>query len=85
MAEVITGRVHNGVVVFEGIPPLAEGTRVAMTPIVTPTGPYHETDPMARTRAWLLAAAVEAEDDPTALPSDMAENHDRYAHGRPRS
>jgi hypothetical protein len=35
-------------------------------------------------RAFLLAAAAEAERDPTPLPADLAENHDFYAHGKPR-
>jgi hypothetical protein len=42
---------------------------------------------MASTRAWLLATAREAEADPDAhsLPADLAEQHDHYAHGKPRS
>jgi hypothetical protein len=33
---------------------------------------------------WLLDQAAEAERDPADLPSDLAENHDFYAHGKPR-
>lgn len=33
---------------------------------------------------WLLELAAEAERCPADLPSDMAENHDFYAHGKPR-
>ena len=33
---------------------------------------------------WLLEMAAEAEKLPTELPQDMAENHDFYAHGKPR-
>lgn len=33
---------------------------------------------------WLLAMAAEAERNPADLPSDLAENHDYYAHGKPR-
>lgn len=33
---------------------------------------------------WLLEFAAEAERCPAELPSDMAENHDYYAHGKPR-
>jgi hypothetical protein len=33
---------------------------------------------------WLLAMAAEAERDSADLPADMAENHDFYAHGKPR-
>jgi hypothetical protein len=39
---------------------------------------------IATTREWLLRLAGEADQDPTPLPSDMAENHDFYAHGKPR-
>jgi len=39
---------------------------------------------LAATRAWLLDVAAEAERDPTPLPADLAENHDYYAHGKPR-
>jgi len=39
---------------------------------------------LARTRAWLLAFADEAEAAKPDLPSDMAENHDHYAHGAPK-
>lgn len=89
MAETYTGQVQNGVVVFdEGTPPLPEGTkvRVEADPPSIPTRPIHD-DPMASTRAWLLAAAREAEADPEArlLPADLAEHHDHYAHGKPRS
>lgn len=33
---------------------------------------------------WLLAHAAEAECNPPDLPSDLAENHDHYVHGKPR-
>jgi hypothetical protein len=33
---------------------------------------------------WLLALAADAERVSPPLPSDMAENHDFYAHGKPR-
>ena len=42
-----------------------------------------EPDGLARTRAWLLALAAEAEREAPNLPSDMAEHHDHYAHGKP--
>lgn len=40
-------------------------------------------DAMAETRAWLLSMAAEAEQIAPPLPSDMAANHDHYAHGKP--
>ena len=33
---------------------------------------------------WLAAVGQQAEQWDTDLPCDMAENHDFYAHGRPR-
>lgn len=33
---------------------------------------------------WLLALAADAEQSTAELPADMAENHDHYAHGKPR-
>ena len=40
-------------------------------------------DSMAPTRAWLLEMAREAEMLDPDLPSDLAKNHDHYAHGKP--
>lgn len=40
-------------------------------------------DPLASTRSWLLALAAEAEQTAPSLPSDLAEHHDHYAHGKP--
>src|SRR4051794_22650496 len=40
-------------------------------------------DSMAATRDWLLRVAAEAEALDPDLPSDLAENHDHYAHGKP--
>lgn len=39
---------------------------------------------LAPTRTWLLAMAAEAEQMGPDFPADLAENHDYYAHGRPR-
>jgi len=41
-------------------------------------------DVVSTTRDWLLKMAAEAEQDSTPLPADLAENHDFYAHGKPR-
>jgi hypothetical protein len=41
------------------------------------------TDPLEKTRNWLLALATEAEQAAPDLPTDMAEHHDHYAHGKP--
>ena len=54
---------------------------VTVRHIEPPTPP--EADPLAPTRHWLLALAAEAEQAAPDLPSDMAEYHDHYAHGKP--
>jgi hypothetical protein len=90
MAETYTGQVQNGVVVFDaGVAPPPEGMRVRVeaersSDVVE--SPFPE-DRMAPTRAWLLAMARDAEEDPESLtlPADLAQNHDHYAHGKPRS
>ncbi len=45
----------------------------------------NENDSMAKTRAMLLSFAQTAEKLAPNLPADMAENHDHYAHGKPKS
>lgn len=46
---------------------------------------FPANDPLASTRAWLLDLADEAQRAAPALPGDLAEHHDYYAHGKPRS
>ena len=46
--------------------------------------PASSTDSLAPTRAWLLALATDAEQAAPDLPSDLAEHHDHYAHGKSR-
>jgi len=43
-----------------------------------------EPNGLEPTREWLLAFAAEAEKAQVCLPSDLAECHDFYAHGKPR-
>jgi hypothetical protein len=69
------------------IPP-GEYSITLTTPIRLPepaSSDADDPDPMAGTRKMLLEIAAEAEalelDD---LPTDMAENHDHYAHGAPK-
>jgi hypothetical protein len=85
MAETYTGEVRNGVVVFDPCVPLQEGTKVRVEPIERPETPTSgaDADPIAGTRAMLLAWARKAEGIAPPLPSDLAENHDHYAHGKP--
>ena len=47
-------------------------------------GQAEAQDPLAPTRAWLLAVAAESEAAKAGLPSDMAEQHDHYADGAPK-
>lgn len=86
MAETYTGEIRNGVVVFDPVASLPEGTKVRVQPVVpieTPTsGSDH--DAIVGTRAMLLAWARKAEETGPPLQSDLAENHDHYAHGKPR-
>jgi hypothetical protein len=86
MAETFTGQVRNGVVVFDPGVPLPEGTKVRVEPIERPEPPTSgpDVDPIAGTRAMLLAWARRAEEVAPPWPSDLAENHDHYAHGKPR-
>ncbi len=65
------GQIRNGVVVFEGEPPLADGVRVTVEP-----------EENNRTLAERLKPVIGTAE---GLPTDLAENHDHYLHGRPKS
>jgi hypothetical protein len=81
MAETYTGHVRNGMVVFEGaIPPEGTPVRVEPVPVV-----IEEDDAIVGTRRLLLGWARRAEAVAPPLPSDMADEHDHHAHGKPRS
>jgi hypothetical protein len=67
------GRVVNGVVVLDNGDSLPEGTRVRV--LTVEPGSNGET-----LGQRLLKFAGTAK----GLPSDMAENHDHYIHGRPK-
>lgn len=66
------GQIKNGVVVFDGQPPLPDGVRVTVEP---------EETPSRRTLADRLKPVIGIA---KGLPSDLAENHDHYIHGRPK-
>lgn len=86
MGTVYTGEVRNGVVVFDGESvPFAEGTKVRVRPLVNGDEASRPEDPAARTRGWLTALAEKVDGLAVDLPSDLAENHDHYAHGKPKS
>jgi hypothetical protein len=74
MAEIYTGEVRNGVVVFdEGTHPPPEGMKVRVEPAdLKPALEKLSEDLRA------LAGAAEG------LPEDFAENLDHYLHGQPK-
>jgi len=68
-----TGKIRDGVVVFEGGPPLKNGTLVAVEPI-------EQMGDSATLGQRLNRFAGSAK----GLPKDLARNHDYYLHGRPK-
>ena len=75
-----TGRVHNGVVIFDGEQKPADGTLVRIVVIASDNVPSKKIDDGRSIWEVLreLAGTVEG------LPSDMADNHDHYIHGTPK-
>jgi hypothetical protein len=76
----IAGTIQNGVVILDGAPPLADGTRVEV--VVAEVAPPRDEsvkqgEPTIRS---LLKFAGRAND----LPADMAAQHDHYLHGAPK-
>ena len=67
------GKVVNGVVVLENGDSLPEGTRVRVLTV----------EP-ASTGETLGQRLLKFAGTATGLPSDLAENHDHYIHGRPK-
>jgi hypothetical protein len=67
------GKVRNGVVVIEPAPdaPLPEGADVSVEVVSQPTETLGQ-------RLIKLAGIAQG------LPTDMAKNHDHYAHGAPK-
>ena len=63
---------------------LPQGT-IEVTVRSLPQSEKSDEDSLAETRRWLLTLAAEAEKTAPDLPSDMAEYHDHYAHGKPLS
>ena len=72
----LDGIVQDGVIVPEGDCPLPEGTKVRIQAVTPPSGD--------RPAIWekLSALGRKAELRSTNLPTDLAENHDRYLHGQ---
>ncbi len=84
MSGTYTGEVRNGVVVFDPRVPLPDGTKVRVVPIERPetATASEDADVISVTSQMLLAWARKAEQTAPPLPSDLAENHDHYAHGK---
>ncbi len=81
MPETYIGELRDGIVVFEGTPPAwPTGTKVAVNPLQD----RNEAEAPGQPRDWLLDLAARAEELNPDLPSDMAANHDHYAHGAPK-
>lgn len=69
----------GGVAVPDGSSTIPEGTRVRITVAESPS------PTVASIWDRLVSLAHEAEGRPTDLPADLAENHDHYLHGRPKT
>jgi hypothetical protein len=74
----LTGKVINGVVVFENGESLPEGTPVKIEPLSDVSQPK----PPSRLAKMLLSHAGVI-DDPD-LPTDLADNLDHYLYGTPK-
>lgn len=74
----LTGKVVNGVVVFENGESLPEGTPVKIEPLADASPPK----PASRLAEMLLSHAGVI-DDPE-LPTDLAANLDHYLYGTPK-
>ena len=75
------GRVENGIVVFDGGRPLADGTIVEVAPVSQPQGEPVAPSSDEPTWAEVLKDFIGKAE---GLPSDMARNHDHYIHGSPK-
>ena len=66
--------------------PEGEVEVIVRSTVAAPTfeRPSSKEEDLASLRAFLLAAAAEAEAIDDDLPEDLAENHDHYAHGAPK-
>jgi len=82
------GTVQGGVVVFNGPVDLPEGSQVTVVPTKSVTGVASGSEQQGATEETigqkLVRLARKAENRPTKMPSDLAENHDHYLHGRPK-
>ena len=69
------GHIENGVAVFDEPVSLPDGLKVRIVPVAEPAG----KSAARKTLAERFKNVIGAVDD---LPEDMAENHDKYLHGK---
>lgn len=74
---VYSGKVKNGVVVFDKDLKLPDGTNVRIEPCTRNETDATEMPTLAEQFADVIGAVPE-------LPTDMAAQHDHYLHGAPR-
>jgi hypothetical protein len=78
----LTGKVVDGVVVFEKGESLPEGTSVRVEPITIDTETATDPDDIRRLREMLLSFAGVINDP--QLPTDLSDNIDHYLYGTPK-
>jgi hypothetical protein len=71
MAMTYRGHVQNGLVVFDELVELSDGTEVQVQPI------SQQPSTLAERFGDMIGCISD-------LPTDMAENHDHYIHGTPK-
>lgn len=74
----LKGTIQNGVAVPDGECSLPEGTKVR----ISPSNGVHAQAPTIWDKLRELGKKAESRE--TALPADLADNHDHYLHGRPK-
>jgi hypothetical protein len=77
------GTVQNGVVVFDGIVSLPNGTPVTVVPTSNVENGEASED-LSTIGQKLYELGRWAETQPCDLPEDLAKNHDHYLHGLPK-
>lgn len=74
------GHINNGTIVLENAPVYPNGTMVVVELVAVDTpSPVEEKELSTLYDRWQSFIGI-ADD----LPEDFAENHDHYAHGRPK-
>ncbi len=85
MSQRYTGKIRDGMVVFDGTPPpLPSGTRVRIELIIPKDigASSSENTVIAGTRGLLLNWARQAEAIAPPMPADLATEHDQFANGK---